>query len=371
MSQLEQCWYIRTPIQQGEIFSSWLIRSALDVGCSPMVLVEALWGKWRALTIDLDKGLDKGKLDALLSHSIESEQNIQQTILSSFCFDIHQDYDPKQNIPWVLSLGIRNRSNTSGRQICIECLRDGTKPPYLRLMWRMGWHCSCDRHQISLIDHCPQCGVTIQPFKTDLEHGCLAICTTCRFDLRYCQQNQIISSSVLNFQNKADRVLKQKVGFYNHTSVTSQAWFAIARAWLSEIRFLVNTPNKNVIQLFESFGVNLNLPYPVTPLAFEYLNTQERIVLLSILDQIMDIPCDLLVQRSKEYGISHANFWDKRKKLPVQLQQMKDLMIKPTRHYSVSRAAINVTKPKSKASVQRQWLNLLRRSNNSGARHID
>ena len=50
---------------------------------------------------------------------------------------------------------------------------------------------------------------------------------------------------------------------------------------------------------------------------------------------------------------------------------MKDLMIKPTRHYPVSRAAITVTKPKSKASVQRQWLNLLRRSNNSGARHID
>ena len=54
MGQLEQRWYIRTPIQQGEVFSSWLIRSALDVGCSPMILVEALWGKWSALTIDLD-----------------------------------------------------------------------------------------------------------------------------------------------------------------------------------------------------------------------------------------------------------------------------------------------------------------------------
>ena len=85
----------------------------------------------------------------------------------------------------------------------------------------------------------------------------------------------------------------------------------------------------------------------------------------------MEIPCDLLVERSLEYGISHANFWDKRKKLPVQLQQMKDLMLKPTRRYPVSRAAITVTKPKSKASVQRQWLNLLRRTNNNGARHID
>lgn len=53
--------------------------------------------------------------------------------------------------------------------------------------------------------------------------------------------------------------------------MTTQVWFEIARSWLSEIRFLVNTPNKNVIQLFESFDVNLHLSHPVTPLAFEYL----------------------------------------------------------------------------------------------------
>ncbi len=61
MSQPEQCWYIRT-YPAKEVFSSWLIRSALDVGCSPMVLIEALWGKWRALTIDLDKGVDAEKV---------------------------------------------------------------------------------------------------------------------------------------------------------------------------------------------------------------------------------------------------------------------------------------------------------------------
>lgn len=371
MGQLEQRWYIRTPIQQGEVFSSWLIRSALDVGCSPMILVEALWGKWRALTIDLDKGVDAERFDALLYHSIESKQNLQQSMLSSIVSQIHSNYDPKQNIPWVLSLGTRNRSNTSGRQVCVECLKSRENPPYLRSMWRMGWHCSCDQHQVGLIDHCPECGVTIQPFKTDLEHGCLAICTTCGFDLRHYEGNQIVNLSALNFQNKADQVLKEKVGFYNQSSVTSQAWFEIARAWLSEIRFLINTPNINVIQLFESFGVNLYLPHPVTPLAFEYLNTKDRTTLLAILDKIMDIPCDLFVQRSKEYGVSHANFWDKRKKLPVQLQQMKDLMIKPTRHYPVYRAGVTVTKPKSKASVQRQWLNLLRRINNGRVQQFD
>lgn len=291
-------------------------------------------------------------------------------MLKSFVSDIHQNYDPNQSTPWVLSLGTRNRSNTSGRQVCIECLRDGTTPPYLRLMWRIGWHCSCDQHQVSLIDHCPKCGVTIQPFKTDLEHGCLAICTACGSDFRL-DESQSFNLGALNFQNHADQILKQKIGSYNQSIITSQEWFEIARAWLSEVRFLVNSPNKNVIRLFESFGVNLRLSYPVAPLTFEYLNTQERTVLLTILDQIMGIPCDLLVQRSKEYGISSANFWDKRKRLPIQLQQMRASMTKPIRIYPVSRARPTVTKPKSKVSVQRQWLNLLRRTNNSGVGHID
>ena len=57
-------------------------------------------GKWRALTIDLDKGVDAERFDALLSHSMESKQNIQQSMLSSVVSEIHTNYDPKQNTPW-------------------------------------------------------------------------------------------------------------------------------------------------------------------------------------------------------------------------------------------------------------------------------
>ena len=47
-------------------------------------------GKWRALTIDLDKGVDAERFDALLSHSMESKQKIQQSMLSSVVSEIHQ-----------------------------------------------------------------------------------------------------------------------------------------------------------------------------------------------------------------------------------------------------------------------------------------
>ena len=98
MSQPEQCWYIRTPIQQGEIFSSWLIRSALDVGCSPMVLIEALWGKWRALTIDLDKGVDAEKFEkvaASLSASFSIFPSGGSALSSEDChYQAHKQVPP-------------------------------------------------------------------------------------------------------------------------------------------------------------------------------------------------------------------------------------------------------------------------------------
>lgn len=370
MSHLDQRWFIRTPIEDGEVFSSWILRSALDMGCSPLLLVEALWGDWRGLTRDLDRGIGGERLDALLRHCFESKQNIQQTMLRNIFPQLHHRFDVNHNIPWILTLGIRNRSNVSGRQFCSECFNEMGASPYLRFNWRMAWHCGCEKHHVSLIDHCPECGIPIQPFKIDLEHGTLAVCTSCHHDLRMIQVENV-DINALNFQKSADHVLESGYGVYNQSLVSSQEWFAIARAWLSEIRMLIMTKNKNLINLFKEFDVNLGIRSPLTPLSFEYLNTQERMELLSILNQVMSIPIDELLQLSYQYGISSANFWDKRKQLPIQLQQIKDAMIQPVRSSVSIRVSPSLNHPRSKASVQRMWLKLMRKANKTGVKYFD
>ena len=357
MPNYAQNWFIHTPIEQGEVLSSWLILSALDMGCSPLTLIEALWGRWRALTIDLDRGMTEDRLELLFVHSFDDKQKILKTMLTNVAPYLVKS----SNSGWVLSLGQRSRSNFSGRQVCTQCFESDGRSAYLRLMWRMGWHCCCEKHQINLIDHCPNCGVVIQPFKIDLEHGSLAVCFSCHFNLTL-YQPQPSNIQILDFQKNADNVLKQGSGLYNNQNISATEWFAIARAWISEIRLLVDTDNIQLIEMFKSFGINLNTITPFTPIAFEYLNTNERIILLSILNEIMKIPCELIIDRSYEYGISSANFWDKRKKLPIQLQQMKSAMIKPIRVYALQRVSSHNGKPKAKKTVQRKWLNLLRKS---------
>ena len=148
----------------------------------------------------------------------------------------------------------------------------------------------------------------------------------------------------------------------NNQNISAIEWFEIARAWVSEIRYLANTKNIQLIEMFESFGISLNTLTPLTPIAFEYLNTNERMIVLSLLNEIMKIPCEIIINRSYEYGVSNANFWDKRKKLPIQLQQMKSAMIKPIRVYALQRASSHNGQPKAKKTVQRKWFNLLRKS---------
>jgi hypothetical protein len=368
MHQVEQRWYIRTPIQEGEVFSSWLIRSALDLGCSPLTLVNLLWEKWRGLTIDIDRGVNEEKLDILLNHCFVEQHAVQKTMLSSyFPALIPKNYNKNQRIPWILALGIRNRSNVSGRQICTQCLSSTHTPPYLRIKWRMGWHSGCDIHKTILIDHCPQCGITLQPTKIDIEHGSLAICTSCYADLSTLIQRPV-ETDALRFQHQADQVLESQFGRYNQKDISSIEWFEIARTWLSFIRSPLNMKSPNLLQMFESLNIDLNIDYPITPVAFEFLSVQEREKLLSILNKIMALPCDLFVDRSLEYHVSRSYFWDKRKKLPTQLQLMKDKMLKPIKIILPKDNAIAMSKPKSKKSVQRKWLRLLRKLQKGGNR---
>lgn len=366
MPTYTQNWFIHTPIEDGEVLSSWVIRSALDMGCSPLNLAQALWNKWRALTIDLDRGVTGDRLELLFSHSFEDRQKILQTMLSNVAPYLIKS----SNNAWILSLGQRSRSNFSGRQVCTQCFESDGKPAYLRLMWRMGWHTACEKHQINLIDHCPDCSVVIQPFKIDLEHGSLAVCSSCGFNFIE-HRPQMTDIQILDFQKNADNVLKEGSGLYSNQNISAIEWFEIARAWISEIRYLANTKNIQLIEMFESFGINLNTLSPLTPIPFEYLNTNERIVILSLLNEIMKIPCELIISRSHEYGISSANFWDKRKKLPIHLQRMKSAMIQPVRIYALQRASINNGQPKSKKTVQRKWLNLLRKSRKERGKEFD
>ena len=361
MSEYQHQWYISTPIEEGELLSSWLIRAALNAGCSPLVLIEALWGNWRALTIDLDKNLSEKQLSILLRHSFETEENIRNTLLCSGFHKIHNKNYIGQNALWILSLGSRNRSNLAGRQICSKCFIDDKNNPYLRLKWRMAWHTCCEKHNVRLIDKCDNCHVTIHPHKVEIEHKSLSICTKCGFDLKKAHAMPA-EQSALAFQKQADQVFEQGYGYYDGEKISSIEWFAIARSWLSEIRMVINSKNKKLINMFEALGLQISTSI-LTPITFENLNNGERIYLISMLYKIMNTPCEKIILYSHKFEINQSNFWDNRQVIHPILNKMKICIKAKSKRVVSTRCRSFELKPKDKKSVQKKWINFLRKYN--------
>ena len=62
-------WFIQP--YQDEILSSWLIRTAISHGCTPLTLTHSIWGNsWRPWTTDFDLNIPKQKLISLSSTTL-------------------------------------------------------------------------------------------------------------------------------------------------------------------------------------------------------------------------------------------------------------------------------------------------------------
>lgn len=220
-------WTIPVHLQKGELFSTWLARAALAQGCDPIHLTGALWPSWRAWTIDLDRGLSAERLGVLVARSGLSEAVLESSTLRPLLALVAPGSSPGlANWPWVLSQGSRNRRRYGGLQFCPGCLAED-RTPYFRRAWRLAWHIGCERHGGRLVDHCDSCHAPVEPHRSGAENRTLCCCPSCGFDLRRAGSKPACLEA-LAFQATADRVLHDGVGTWLGSTVSREAWFAMA-----------------------------------------------------------------------------------------------------------------------------------------------
>ena len=357
MPRSQPTWYISTLIEKDEIISSWLIRAALESGCSPLTLISILWGKRRALTIDIDRGLNHELLTDLQRHSNESVEKILNSTLSSSIKKITDRDTRNQSIPWVLALGQRNRHNCSGRQICIECFKSDSTP-YYRKRWRFAWNTICAKHNILLIDACPHCHQVLQPFHIDIQHQNFATCTNCGLDIR--RHHQLpIESTLVDFQNISQATIDNGFSYYQNEKISSIEWFVIMRMWITGIRALLASKSNKAHDFIDAVYPNSNML--ITPVKFEFLNASERFKILEILQRITQIPSYELIELANQFQLSQSYFWSKNTKLPIQLSEIYTQLKPSNRRKIILKSSESIPQPKSKLSVQKKWLKLLRK----------
>lgn len=323
---LKHQWSIPVAIQENELFSSWLARSALTQGCDPLVLTGEMWGKWRIWTIDADRIYDEAIFRPVAHLSGNTVEAFKQNSLYPIASKIIGDTPPEKAIwPWILALGARNTKRSGGLQYCPACLAEDAKP-YFRNHWRLAWHTVCEKHQCSLLDHCHVCNAPIEPHRLLAEDRQLKFCATCKSDLSHAPDMRL-ALEALTFQRMAGNVILNVYGVFQQQQVNVADWFRLADFFVSMIR-RENRSRAVVLHEFLS-QISNSLPTDLsisTGTGIELLRTNERHKLFACLYQIMTVSKDEFERIALETNITRQAFCSQDDVLPEVLKPLYDLL---------------------------------------------
>jgi hypothetical protein len=348
------------PLLPDELFSSWLVRAALIQGCDPLELTGELWPRWRAWARDIDRGVGPERLTPLSKVSGIGATAFEAATLRPVAEVVAGIPPTLQAVwPWMLALGSRNRKRHGGLQYCPVCLAADITP-YYRLQWRFAWHTMCATHKCMLLDRCPHCFHPIEPNRLTAEDGHVAVCATCRNDLRDTHAVEM-NELALDFQQAADRAVASRSAQFGDDSVSTNDWFALTRWFARALRIAASYPSGKLARFVRYIGMNnVSISPPHTRLAIEFLSTSERAGLLpGVCDVIATDPVHIL-EAALEVKLPATTFRQSRKPLPACLERIA-IQLPETTRGKRHRRCMYAAGPTSPATVRRKWALLQRR----------
>jgi hypothetical protein len=279
-------WPVPVPLAPDELFSMWLVRAALAQGSDPMIVAGDLWPKWRAWTIDLDRGISDNRLSSLVRLAGIDADSFKAAWVRSVAVAI--GVDPCGEIaiwPWILALGSRNRKRRGGLQYCPACLASDARP-YFRVQWRLAWHTCCAVHRLVLYDRCCHCWAPVEPHRLSATAG-INSCANCGGDLRSGTPKSA-SNGALVFQDYADSVVVSGTGHYGANKLTAKEWFYLARYLLMLLRCASRRKLCGLANCLKTLDPEVGLLRPpATGLGFEMLPPGERADFLSSIGKLI------------------------------------------------------------------------------------
>ncbi len=353
-------WVRSVPLLPDEIISSWLVRAALAQGCDPMVLTGDVWPKWRIWTRDVDRFLDDAPLNKLVVPAGIPLSSFRAATLKSIAERVSNGPLPDKAVwPWILALGARNTKRRSGLQYCPACLRDDGIP-YYRLQWRFAWHVGCAHHCCALLDRCPHCGAPLEPHRLHAEDGHVAVCATCKGDLRGVGAITSCSDDVMAFQDAGDEAIRYGRGQFMALQTETDAWFAGA----SFLSALLRRANRSDAETLHAFLERVGIAVPELPLnpgiGVELLGTAERHLLLGALWKLMRTDLADVSMHLQESGITRQGFVSKGERMSdlfaEAFAQLPDNARGPRKQ-----AVRDLGQPRPRHEVMRMWQRLQRK----------
>lgn len=354
-------WTLPVPLQQDELFSSWLARAALAQGCDPLVLTGEVWPYWRAWVRDPDRGVSEDRLLALAKASGVEVQRFEAASIRPTVESITtESLDSLALWPWVLALGYKNRTRLGGLQYCSACLATGPTP-YYRLHWRLAWHANCSVHNAQLHDRCWSCKAPVQPHLLQAEDKHLAICSSCRCDFR---EACLLTSSEasLAFQDAADEVVRNGYGCYGTDKVVAPEWFRLSRYFLLILRRIALGQSEGLESVVKALGVTRSaIVAPATGLMFELLPVEERAQLLMGVWELLDAGPEGFREAAMQASLTRATFSGIYQPVPRSIAALVETLLDGSIPRVNAIQANGKPRPRSRQAVMRMFARLQRK----------
>lgn len=352
-----------TPLVKDESITSWLVRAALNQGCSPQTLVYYFWPNYRIWTYDVDKGFKH--IDpiihadmAILARTVVDEFNSQTLI--NFSQVTSEDISSRTPLPWTQPLSKRNRYSRVGYPHCPDCM-ENSKDAYLKLQWRFTWSICCTEHRKLLQIDCLCCNQPYQPQLVNTDQRYINHCHHCRSKIGKVDKELVITESIYRFQLQADKVFYDKQGVVLGKTVGMNDWFDYLIFTINIVRMALRNSNYMFAKLLLEFDIDIgSLSLPKTALRFDYLPIEERAALLEHAFCIFEIAYKDWVSCCQKLNITQNSFqWSKRTVIPKAFHQVYDQLPKiPTRKYLAQEEDLQPTSPEA---VMASWNRLNRK----------
>jgi hypothetical protein len=304
--------------------------------------------------------MDDERLVALSGASGVDQATLHAATLRPIFSAVIKDSPERYSVlPWILALGSRNRKRLGGLQYCPQCLASDRKP-YFRIQWRLAWHTCCEIHEIRLLDKCDHCGAPLEPHRLSATDGNVAVCATCKSDLRNATVSNH-SKNALKFQLSADNAVKHEGGPYGQLNLSPAEWFILSRHFVWLLRKAASGRSNGLCKMLDSLGVDTEtLAQPLTGLAFEMLPVNERCVFMENAWHLMQAGPNRYLDLAKGASIGRTSLFDGRNSLPSCFDSIIQLL--PDKSIdAVRKNRVVVPKQRSKQEVLRMWARLQRK----------
>lgn len=356
-------WVCSPALLPDEILSSWLVRASLEQGCDPLVLTGDLWPKWRAWTFDIDRQLETGRLVSLAKASgIPIEQLTASTLKPIISQIARGELHDQASWPWILSLGSRNRKRRMGIQYCPQCLANDRKP-YYRIQWRLAWHTSCEYHDCALHDRCWHCNAPLEPHRLCAGDDHVAVCVSCKSDLRLAPVQPLFSANAHLFQQSADGVFHDGSTEALGVLLPTKEWFELADFFVSFIRRINRRQTRygSLDRFLELTGLVVPDDWPL--MAGEGLgdlSLYDRQRILAMVWHVMSMNQESFTTALVDSGISWQGLCEKGQHIPPLIAELAQCLVKKEVKERNSRKEVQ-PKRHSRQEVMRMMIRLQRK----------